>query len=106
MPPIVALTVCLLFILCCLYVVDNERRNNISWAIWIPIIWMCILGSRNISLFFYPTNVFLKPEDYLEGSPIDRVLFGILMLIGIIVLLNRDISWTNLLVLNKNKVGE
>lgn len=92
MPPKVALILCLLFIVFIIYISDRKRENNISWALLIPLIWMCVIGSRNIS-FYFPVKGINTPADYLEGSPIDRLFFGVLIIIGVIILLKRNISW-------------
>jgi exopolysaccharide production protein ExoQ len=101
MTPNVALVACLFFIACCIYIVEKEEKHKILWSLWIPLIWICILGSRNVSLFINYNAGLVKPEDYLEGSPLDRFLYGILIFLSIIVLLNRDISWTKLVASNK-----
>ena len=71
-------------------VVNRESMERTSPALWIPIVWLFIAGSRPISLWFVgghlddPTNVFL------EGSPFDRNILTALILGALIVLFGRQ----------------
>jgi len=48
MPPIIATLVCIVFILY-LIRLENKRDHHVSRAIWIPLIWILIIGSRGVS---------------------------------------------------------
>ena len=66
-------------------------------ALWVPFIWYAIATSRAVSLWL--TVWGYEPGDlsYLEGSPIDRAVYSILILLGILILLRRRIDWPGLL---------
>jgi exopolysaccharide production protein ExoQ len=91
MPPVLALTLCLSFSLV-LLVRESYQQKNVSRAVWIPCIWLLILGSRPISQWFSVSG----PSGFdsmMEGSPVDRVVYMILMLAGLVVVLRRGIRW-------------
>lgn len=74
-----------------LFFLDGERRGGGSKALWIPVIWLSIAGSRMISqwlgamgLASYDPTV--DPDQLLEGSPLDRNLLTGLVALGLIVL--------------------
>jgi O-antigen ligase len=91
MPPKVALIGCLIIIGTIIYLFDKKEKREVSWALFLPLIWMCVIGSRNISQFLDPGGGDTQ-DVYFDGSPIDRWFYTIIIIIGIIVLLRRKIS--------------
>jgi len=91
MPPLLALFISLSFIL---WLLKRELDANaaVSRAVWIPVAWMSIIGSRFVSEWFN-TSGLDSPDAFLEGSPLDKIVFLALILLGISVLLKRDVSW-------------
>jgi hypothetical protein len=71
-----------------LFVNDSKRRQGISAALWIPLLWLSIIGSRFIS-----TWLGSQSEDVLEGSPLDRMVFLVLIVAAFIVLFKRRVDW-------------
>lgn len=57
-------------------------------SLWIPIVWLFIAGSRPISLWLSPTQGDLT-DRYLEGSPLDRNFFALLIIAALVVLFKR-----------------
>ncbi len=99
MPPQLALAITLVFI-GWLFARDRKRGDVCSGALWVPLLWLLILGSRPISVWLSggePT----EPGDYQEGSPLDRNVFLGLILAGIVALLRRRISWGDLFAKNR-----
>jgi exopolysaccharide production protein ExoQ len=94
MPPIVALTLSLAFTVG-LIVYDRQRNPRQSLALWLPCLWLIILGSRPVSLWLTwgAPNIGSAEQDMMEGSPLDRNVYALLMLVGLIVLLRRKIAW-------------
>jgi exopolysaccharide production protein ExoQ len=77
-----------------LFVLDHQRKANTSPALWIPVMWLSIVASREVSVWLEtfgigdsarPTNL----DPYLEGNPIDRVVFTGLLILGLVVLVRR-----------------
>ncbi len=100
MPPILAALLCTGFILW-LLARDIKRNPNVSKALWIPISWMVIIGSRLPSEWVMGRVVVMdNPNQYLEGSSLDRSVFLLLILMGSIVLARRSVNWRKVLVNN------
>lgn len=100
MPPPVALSLCILFILYLLKI-EHDRKNDVSFSLWIPTIWFMIIGTKMVYHWLNPTPFAIDASDSeLEGNPVDRPIFAILILVGILILLKRRISWSE--VLRKN----
>ena len=60
-----------------IYALRVERRRNpdVSAALWIPFCWMFLIGSRYVSQWLNVGIVLDSPDDYLDGSPVDRAVF-------------------------------
>lgn len=95
MPPQIALLLCILLVLC-LFRMDSKRRSGVSSALWIPLIWVMIIGSRSVAQWLNPGPVNPTAIDYLSGNPIDRTIFAILIATGVLILLRREIDWAGI----------
>lgn len=99
MPPIIALTGCLLFI-AYLFITDSRHRGDTSSGmLWIPLIWIVIIGSRPIALWLNMGTV-VTAEDLMDGSTLDRNIFIGLMLLGIAAIAKRNVRWSQLFASN------
>jgi exopolysaccharide production protein ExoQ len=98
MIPLVASVLCAALIL---YLVRGLDRQGTSKALWIPVIYLLIAGSRPVSawLGMAPSNA--SWSDYAEGSPLDRMVFLMLIVAGSVVLARRKLAWGRLLADNK-----
>jgi exopolysaccharide production protein ExoQ len=99
MSPLYALIICFIFSLYLLYL-DIKNKPNVSFAIWIPLIWLLIISSRMVNLWFAPETGAAGQIDVnqiSEGNLVDRNIFLILMVIGFLILLKRKISWSGIL---------
>lgn len=92
MPPIIAALICILLIIH-LFWVDRKNNDGVSKAIWIPLIWMLISGSRFVSYWFNLTPLDNSADSILDGSPIDRAVFTLLIISGVLILRQRSINW-------------
>ena len=61
-----------------------------SRAVWIPTLWLLINGSRQVSQWFGGTQ--FAAQALQEGNPIDQVVYGALILAGILVLAHRRVQ--------------
>ena len=95
MPPQLAAALCVLFILYLFYL-DFRRPDRASPALWVPTIWMFLIGSRHVSAWLNLRPEFGSAQDYAEGSPIDRAVFFGLIVAGILILARRKIDWERL----------
>ena len=91
MPQKIATVVYILGI-CGLFALDRDRRARTSIALWIPVFWLLINGSRPVSLWLQAGPTIDSPDKYLDGSPLDASVFGILLAAGLVVLVGRRTS--------------
>lgn len=98
MSPNIAALVCITFILTA-FVVDVRRKANNSIANWIPLIWLLIIGSRPVIQWYGSGPLAVTPDEYLQGSAIDRTILSALIISGLFILARRkgQIEWANLL---------
>jgi exopolysaccharide production protein ExoQ len=91
MPPLLALFlwfVLLLGLLC----FDPAKDSGVSAALWVPVIWMFIMGSRLPSQWL-GVEVGSQVQAMEEGNPIDRSIFFGLMLVALAILISRSFKW-------------
>lgn len=68
-----------------LFYADREKPARTSKALWLPVIWLVINGSRSVSQWFTgPTNI--DTAHYSDGTPGDAVIFALLIGAGLLVL--------------------
>jgi hypothetical protein len=87
MSPYIALFICIVGI-GGLFFLDRDTSVRNSKALWLPVIWLWIVGSRPVSDWFgiAPTA---DVDVQLHGSPVDRFVFSVLLAAGIVVLIRR-----------------
>ncbi len=72
-----------------LFYLDRDRALLTSKALWIPTIWLLVIGSRPASVWLGITPAHVTTEQAAEGSPFDAAFFGILLILGIGILISR-----------------
>jgi hypothetical protein len=72
-----------------LFYLDRDGSIRTSKALWIPVIWLWIVGSRPVSSWLGLSPV-SGDSQLLDGSPLDRFVFLILLIAGILVLAHRS----------------
>lgn len=89
MPPTFAAAIFTLGTIGLLYLNRDETREA-SKALWIPLCWLLIVGSRPVSAWVHLGGP-VDPIDVSmgEGSPLDRNVFIVLLLAGVVVLMAR-----------------
>lgn len=92
MPPIVALIIFTVLVLVLLRI-ERGRNPEASWALWLPTIWILIRGSRPVGLWFGPN----LGQSEQAGSPLDRLVLSILIVLALLVLFRRKIDWSRIL---------
>ena len=91
MPPSLALLVWLL-LLVALLAFDPAKYRGGSFALWVPVIWMFIAGSRLPSQWL-GLQVGSANEALENGNPLDRSIFFLLIALAICVLVIRGFNW-------------
>lgn len=91
MPPLLALVLwfVLLVVLLCF---DPAKESKISVALWVPVFWLFITGSRLPSQWL-GGSVGRAADALQEGNPVDRLIFTALILLAIGILLLRSFNW-------------
>lgn len=88
MPPSIAAALTVTFV-ALLFFRDSRRSAEVSGALWLPVLWMGITGSRFVSQWLSLGSGDLGAMT--EGSPIDAFYFGALILAGLVVLAKRNV---------------
>lgn len=89
----IQLMICLLFV-GYLFWTDLRRQDGLSNALWIPLAWMFLAGSRYVSSWLHMGPTFASAADYSEGSPIDAAAFFSLIIAGVVILSRRKLNWS------------
>jgi len=90
MPPPIALVLILAFVGYLLRR-DSKEEPRVSSAIWLPVLWLAIIGSRLVSQWFGGGPVSLS-QAFEDGNPIDKAVFGALIVAGACVLAQRRVQ--------------
>ncbi|MBN2008200.1 O-antigen ligase family protein [candidate division KSB1 bacterium] len=91
MPPIVALVMCLGFVIFLLRI-DYKQVPKMSLALWLPTIWILIAASKPLGVWFPFTS---RVED-VTSSPLDQATLLILFSLGLLVIVRRKLKWLNI----------
>jgi exopolysaccharide production protein ExoQ len=86
MQPILALLICTIFVLFLLRL-DRKQSPELSFALWIPTIWMLLIASKPLGIWFGAGG-----GDMESGSPLNRAVFTVLFCFCLIILANRQFS--------------
>ncbi len=77
---------------------DRDTTIRTSKALWLPVIWIWIVGSRAVSAWF---DISLAgANSQLDGSPVDAAVYGVLSAAAIGVLIHRRSRTRTLLAAN------
>jgi exopolysaccharide production protein ExoQ len=73
-----------------LFLFDRDKSVRTSRALWLPVVWLWIAGSRPVSVWLGAASGSAGAlASTLEGNPMDAAIFGALLAIGVLVLLRR-----------------
>lgn len=91
MPPSLALFLWLILLLGLLRF-DPAKDAGISLALWVPLTWMFIIGSRLPAQWLGQVGT-SGAAIYQEGNLLDRLILSILILLAIGILMSRSFEW-------------
>lgn len=91
MPPLLALCIWLVLLLGLLRF-DPARDPKSSLALWVPLTWMFLVGSRLPSQWFGGVSGSAAIA-LTEGNPLDRTILSVLIALAIIILVFRRFKW-------------
>ena len=99
MPPLVATFIFALAVLA-LFALDRDQELQTSAALWLPVIFIWIVGSRPVTAWMGMDQSVANAGQMVEGSPIDRLFFQVLLGAAILVLIRRGRRTTSALKAN------
>jgi exopolysaccharide production protein ExoQ len=73
---------------------DKKSRPHLSKALWIPLIWLLLLGSRSPSWwswFFF--GIGSSATSDIEGNGFDATFYSALICLSLIVVVRRRVTW-------------
>jgi exopolysaccharide production protein ExoQ len=90
LPPRIALlgTVAFVFFL---FWRDIREKPNVTGALWLPLVWMVLIGSRSVVQWLNTLGL-MRAGSVEEGNPLDALIYLSLIVAGIWVLNQRQIS--------------
>jgi exopolysaccharide production protein ExoQ len=88
MPPRVASIVFVIGILG-LFWLNRDSDSRTSPALWIPVIWLAIVCSRAVGQWLHMGAPIDTVGQVMDGSPVDRLVYAILLGAGVMVLVTR-----------------
>src|SRR5262249_3395644 len=91
MPPVIALFVTVAFVIF-LYRRDIRERPNVTGALWLPLLWMLILGSRSVAIWLDTLSLPTVFGSLEEGNPLDATVQFAFIAAGVYVLNRRQVS--------------
>ena len=71
-----------------LFYLNRDKSIRTSRALWMPVIWFWILGSRAVSIWLGGAPA-QTVDAVMDGSPIDALVFQLLLAGGVAVLVRR-----------------
>lgn len=87
MPPSFALAICWVTIGWFFYK-DQRKRPHCSNALWIPVVWLLLLGSHPLSFWL---GVSATGDD-LDGNPFDRMVYVTMIVISMAIVFRRGLT--------------
>jgi exopolysaccharide production protein ExoQ len=72
-----------------LFYLNRDKSAHTSKALWLPVVWLWINGSRPVSMWIGMQATNGDASQLLEGSPLDRTVFAALIMAGLLVLIMR-----------------
>jgi exopolysaccharide production protein ExoQ len=70
---------------------DVRQEPRVSPAVWIPVLWLLINGSRQVSMWLEGGPVF-SMEALSEGNALDKTVYSGLIVAGLCVLASRRVA--------------
>ena len=80
---------------------DIRQRPPVTGALWLPVAWVLLMGSRSLAQWLYVFNFPVGLGSVEEGNPLDAMLYSSLIIAGVYVLSNRGVSLSEVIQDNK-----
>lgn len=99
MPPTLASLVAVIIIGYGLWL-DRSRNPQVTPALWIPVCWLFLTGTRYVSQWLGTSHDYDTPDALLEGSALDQAVFLGLLFAALAVLRARRAPLRSIVALN------
>lgn len=86
-----ALIICTIFVLLMLRF-DHKQSPEVSSALWIPTVWMLLIASKPLGIWFQSVGATNE-----EGSSLDQAVLIALFCLGMMILVARRFNWLNVI---------
>ncbi len=96
MSPLVALILCSVLVAVLLRI-EHRRNPETSVALWVPTFWLLLCGSKPLGKWFEPDAILASFGSDEAGSPYDRLVLSILIILAVVILRRRKIAWSPIL---------
>jgi O-antigen ligase len=77
----------------------SSEDANESRALWVPVLWLFIVGSKLPSQWL-GLNPMSLTTAFEQGSPVDRIIYFSLIIAGLSIVYSRRLNWGELLARN------
>jgi len=91
LPPPIALFAAVIFV-SFLFRRDIRQKPNVTGALWLPLIWVLLMGSRSVVQWLYILHVPIAFGSAEEGNPLDAFVYFTLIAAGLYILNKRQVS--------------
>lgn len=78
-----------IFVIVSLFRMDRSDEGKAPKALWVPFVWLFIESSRPVSAWVILNVPGNTTNAYIDGSPLDRNILTVLMVIGLFFLFNK-----------------
>jgi len=91
MPPILALLLCVIFVIFLLWL-EHKQCPDVSRALWLPTIWILYIASKPLGIWFPSSG-----GDPDMGSPLDRAFLIFLIGVALVLLIRKRLNWADVM---------
>jgi O-antigen ligase len=91
LPPRIALLATVAFVFF-LFRRDLREQPNVTGALWLPLIWVLLMGSRSVVQWLYILHFPIALGSMEDGNPVDAFVYFALIASGIYILNKRQVN--------------
>jgi exopolysaccharide production protein ExoQ len=93
---------CILIYIAWLFALEIRRRGSTSSTLWVVVLWAALIGSRPVASWFnVDSNVWSAAAAYDQGDPLERMVYSVLIVLGLVILAKRNVRIERVIRANK-----